>query len=121
MNVRIWKHFVDVFNTMPIAALVGGRIFCVHGGLSPYMQSLDQITSIQRPVEIPEVGLLNDLLWSDPSDASPDWSENDRGVSVCFGTRSVDTFLSRFDLDLICRAHMVPKKKKKKKKKVLRI
>jgi serine/threonine-protein phosphatase PP1 catalytic subunit len=107
MNVKIWKHSVNVFNTMPIAALVGSRIFCVHGGLSPHMQSLDQIASIKRPVDIPEVGLLNDLLWSDPSDASPDWSENDRGVSVCFGTRNVDAFLSRFDLDLVCRAHMV--------------
>ncbi|KAI7889152.1 Metallo-dependent phosphatase-like protein [Mucor mucedo] len=106
-TVRIWKHFVDVFNAMPIAALVGGRIFCVHGGLSPLMQSMDQITSIQRPLEIPEYGLLNDLLWSDPSDASPDWSENDRGVSVCFGTKNVDAFLNRFDLDLVCRAHMV--------------
>ncbi|KAF1806576.1 Metallo-dependent phosphatase-like protein [Mucor lusitanicus] len=107
MNVKIWRHFVDVFNTMPIAALIGSRIFCVHGGLSPSMQAMEQITSIQRPVEIPEYGLLNDLLWSDPSDASPDWSENDRGVSVCFGTKNVDGFLARYDLDLVCRAHMV--------------
>ncbi len=92
---------------MPIAALVGNRIFCVHGGLSPSLQHFDQIKNIMRPVDIPEYGLLNDLLWSDPSDASPDWSENDRGVSVCFGTRNVDQFLHTFDLDLICRAHMV--------------
>ncbi|RCH98650.1 protein phosphatase Z, partial [Rhizopus stolonifer] len=106
MNVKIWKHFVNVFNAMPIAAVVGGRIFCVHGGLSPQMKSMNQISTIQRPLEIPEYGLLNDLLWSDPSDASPNWSENDRGVSVCFGAKNVDAFLSRYDLDLICRAHM---------------
>lgn len=92
---------------MPIAALVGGRIFCVHGGLSPSMQSMDQIRSLIRPIDIPEYGILNDLLWSDPSDASPDWSENDRGVSVCFGTKNVDDFLNKYDLDLVCRAHMV--------------
>ncbi|CEG82894.1 Putative Serine/threonine-protein phosphatase [Rhizopus microsporus] len=71
------------------------------------MQSMDQIASLPRPTEVPEYGLLNDLLWSDPSDASPDWSENDRGVSVCFGKKNVNDFLKRFDLDLICRAHMV--------------
>ncbi|KAI9476201.1 MAG: Metallo-dependent phosphatase-like protein [Benjaminiella poitrasii] len=106
-STKIWRHFIDVFNTMPIAAVVGKRIFCVHGGLSPAMRSMDQIKAIQRPIEIPEFGLLNDLLWSDPSDVSPDWSENDRGVSVCFGAKNVDDFLYQFDLDLICRAHMV--------------
>ncbi|KAI9354036.1 Metallo-dependent phosphatase-like protein [Pilaira anomala] len=106
-SVKIWKHFVDVFNTMPIAGLIGNRIFCVHGGLSPSMESMNQISLIQRPIEIPEYGLLNDLLWSDPSEESPDWSENDRGVSVCFGRKNVDDFLNKFDLDLVCRAHMV--------------
>jgi hypothetical protein len=32
-NVKIWKTFCDCFNTMPIAALIAGKIFCVHGGL----------------------------------------------------------------------------------------
>lgn len=32
-NVKIWKSFCDCFNTMPIAALIAGKIFCVHGGL----------------------------------------------------------------------------------------
>ncbi|KAG0741075.1 hypothetical protein G6F16_010252 [Rhizopus arrhizus] len=106
-DVRVWKIFCDVFNAMPIAAIVGGKIFCVHGGLSPWMKSMDQIRQLPRPTEVPDQGLLNDLLWSDPSDLSSDWSENDRGVSVCFGSKNIDEFLSRFNLDLICRAHMV--------------
>lgn len=105
--MRVWKIFCDVFNAMPIAAIVGGKIFCVHGGLSPWMKSMDQIRQLPRPTEVPDQGLLNDLLWSDPSDLSDDWSENDRGVSVCFGRNNVNEFLQRFDLDLICRAHMV--------------
>lgn len=92
---------------MPIAAVIGNRIFCVHGGLSPDMQSMEEITALSRPSEVPEFGLLNDLLWSDPSDLSPNWSENDRGVSVCFGRNNINNFLQKFDLDLICRAHMV--------------
>ncbi|CAO3590120.1 unnamed protein product [Absidia cylindrospora] len=106
-NVKIWKTFVDVFNTLPIAALVAGKIFCVHGGLSPSLHSLDDIRCIQRPTDVPEYGLLNDLLWSDPSDTAIEWDDNERGVSYCFGKRIVDEFLAKHDLDLVCRAHMV--------------
>lgn len=98
---------MDVFNTLPIAALVAGKIFCVHGGLSPSMQSLDDVRNIMRPTDVPEYGLLNDLLWSDPSDQAIEWEDNERGVSYCFGKRIVNDFLARHDLDLVCRAHMV--------------
>ncbi|EIE90244.1 hypothetical protein RO3G_14955 [Rhizopus delemar RA 99-880] len=89
-DVRVWKIFCDVFNAMPIAAIVGGKIFCVHGGLSPWMKSMDQIRQLPRPTEVPDQGLLNDLLWSDPSDLSSDWSENDRGVSSTYGKKMID-------------------------------
>ncbi|KAI8062219.1 Metallo-dependent phosphatase-like protein [Gongronella butleri] len=106
-NVKIWKTFVDVFNTMPIAALVAGKIFCVHGGLSPSLHSMDDVRLIKRPTDVPEYGLLNDLLWADPSDTTLDWEDNERGVSYCFGKRIVNEFLAKHDLDLVCRAHMV--------------
>lgn len=98
----------DFFNTLPLAAVIGNRIFCVHGGLSPYLTSLDDISSTKRPLQIGKTGLVADLLWSDPSDKVNDWETNeDRGVSFVFGTRQIDEFLERFDFDLIVRAHMV--------------
>lgn len=106
-NVKIWKTFIDVFNTLPITGLVAGKIFCVHGGISPSLNNLDDIRTIIRPTDVPEFGLLNDLLWSDPSDTAVDWEDNERGVSYCFGKKIVNEFLSTFDLDLVCRAHMV--------------
>ena len=106
-NVKIWKTFISVFDTLPIAALVANKIFCVHGGLSPSMTSMDDVRRIQRPREIPDFGLLNDLLWSDPSENAVEWEENERGVSYCFGKRVLSEFLQRHDLDLVCRAHMV--------------
>ena len=106
-NIKIWKTFIDVFNCLPIAAVVASKIFCVHGGLSPAMNSLDDIKRIQRPSDVPDYGLLNDLLWSDPSDTAHDWEENERGVSYCFGKAIINQFLARYDMDLICRAHMV--------------
>ncbi|KAK9900299.1 phosphoprotein phosphatase PPZ [Cystobasidium minutum MCA 4210] len=106
-NLKIWKTFVDVFNCLPIAALVAGKIFCVHGGLSPSLSSMDDIRRISRPTDVPDYGLLNDLLWSDPSDTALDWEDNERGVSYCFGKAVIQEFLTKYDFDLICRAHMV--------------
>lgn len=106
-NTKIWRTFIDAFNALPIAALVAGKIFCVHGGLSPSLNSLDDVRNIVRPTDVPEYGLLSDLLWADPSETANDWEDSERGVSYCFGKRVVNNFLAKFDLDLVCRAHMV--------------
>lgn len=53
------------------------------------------------------LGLLCDLLWSDPEKDVQGWSENDRGVSFTFGPDIVTRFLQKHDLDLVCRAHQV--------------
>jgi serine/threonine-protein phosphatase PP1 catalytic subunit len=106
-NVKIWKTFIDCFNTLPIASIVAGKIFCVHGGLSPALAHMDDIRNIARPTDVPDYGLLNDLLWSDPAEMDQDWEANERGVSYCFGKRVITRFLADHDFDLICRAHMV--------------
>ncbi|PGH28105.1 hypothetical protein AJ80_00363 [Polytolypa hystricis UAMH7299] len=106
-NIKIWKTFVDTFNCFPIAAIVAGKIFCVHGGLSPNLSHMDDIRGIARPTDVPDYGLLNDLLWSDPADMDEDWEPNERGVSYCFGKKVIMDFLQRHDFDLVCRAHMV--------------
>ncbi|RLN28116.1 putative serine/threonine protein phosphatase superfamily protein [Panicum miliaceum] len=106
-NVRLWKIFSDCFNCLPIAAVIDDKILCMHGGLSPELTSLDQIKDIERPAEIPDYGLLCDLLWSDPSPDGEGWGESDRGVSCTFGADKLVEFLEKNDLDLICRAHQV--------------
>jgi serine/threonine-protein phosphatase PP1 catalytic subunit len=106
-NIKIWKTFIDTFNCLPIAAIVAGKIFCVHGGLSPSLSHMDDIRQIVRPTDVPDYGLLNDLLWSDPADMENDWEANERGVSYCFGKKVIMEFLQRHDFDLVCRAHMV--------------
>jgi serine/threonine-protein phosphatase PP1 catalytic subunit len=106
-NVKIWKTFVDTFNCLPIAAIVAGKIFCVHGGLSPALSHMDDIRHIARPTDVPDFGLLNDLLWSDPADQEKDWESSERGVSYSFGKKVITEFLARHDFDLVCRAHMV--------------
>jgi serine/threonine-protein phosphatase PP1 catalytic subunit len=106
-NIKLWKTFTDCFNCLPVAAIVDEKIFCMHGGLSPELQNMEQIKRIMRPTDIPDTGLLCDLLWADPDKDIVGWGENDRGVSFTFGEDVVAQFLRRHDLDLICRAHQV--------------
>ncbi|KAB2630377.1 serine/threonine-protein phosphatase PP1-like [Pyrus ussuriensis x Pyrus communis] len=106
-SVRLWKIFTDCFNCLPVAAVIDDKIFCMHGGLSPELNSLEQLRAIERPVDVPDQGLLCDLLWSDPDRDIKGWGENDRGVSFTFGADRVAEFLMKHDMDLICRAHQV--------------
>lgn len=106
-SVNMWRLFCDVFKCMPVAAVIEDKIFCIHGGISPLLSSLDDIKEMQRPVEIPENGLLCDLLWSDPCtdpDADP-WTENPRGTSFSYSVKPIHEFLEKNDFDLLCRAH----------------
>uniref|UniRef100_A0A5F8A208 Serine/threonine-protein phosphatase n=1 Tax=Macaca mulatta TaxID=9544 RepID=A0A5F8A208_MACMU len=106
-NIKLWKTFTDCFNCLPIAAIVDEKIFCCHGGLSPDLQSMEQIRRIMRPTDVPDQGLLCDLLWSDPNKDVLGWGENDRGVYFIFGAEVVAKCLHKHDLDLTCRAHQV--------------
>jgi len=106
-SIRLWKVFSDVFNCLPVSAIVDEKILCMHGGLSPEMERLQQIADLHRPCDVPDVGLMCDLLWSDPDTGVNGWSENDRGVSFVFGADVVAAFLEQHDLDLLVRAHQV--------------
>ena len=86
--------------------LTSPHILC-SSGLSPDLQSMVQIRRVMRPTDVPDQGLLCDLLWSDPDKDVLGWGENDRGVSFTFGSEVVAKFLHKHDLDLICRAHQV--------------
>ncbi|MGH0135220.1 UNVERIFIED_CONTAM: hypothetical protein FKN15_061009 [Acipenser sinensis] len=106
-NIKLWKTFTDCFNCLPVAAIVDEKIFCCHGGLSPDLQSMEQVRRVMRPTDVPDQGLLCDLLWADPDKDVLGWGENDRGVSFTFGADVVAKFLHKHDMDLICRAHQV--------------
>lgn len=106
-NIKLWKTFTDCFNCLPVAALVEDTIFCMHGGLSPDLTDLKQISELERPLDVPDHGLICDLLWSDPDEDITGWGENDRGVSFTFGGDIVKEFLKKHNFSLIVRAHQV--------------
>jgi serine/threonine-protein phosphatase PP1 catalytic subunit len=106
-NEELWDRFIEVFERLPLAAVISDRIFCVHGGLSQHLQELKQIEELSRPIVVPEKGLISDLLWADPEMSRRGYSASDRGTSFTFGADVADAFLEKNDLDLICRAHQV--------------
>eukprot|EP00267_Zea_mays_P049117 XP_020401752.1 uncharacterized protein LOC109943262 [Zea mays] len=101
------KELSDHKRKFQVSALIDEKILCMHGGLSPELNKLEQILNLNRPTDVPDTGLLCDLLWSDPSNEATGWAINDRGVSFTFGPDKVSEFLEKHDLDLICRAHQV--------------
>lgn len=55
-NIKLWKTFTDCFNCLPIAAIIDEKIFTMHGGLSPDLQSMEQIRRVMRPTDVPDTG-----------------------------------------------------------------
>ncbi|MCJ1447647.1 MAG: hypothetical protein MMC23_008158 [Stictis urceolatum] len=84
----------------------GGAVFCVHGGLSPLVESIDKIRLIDRKQEVPHEGAMCDLLWSDP-DEIEGWGLSPRGAGFLFGADVVKRFNHLNDLSLVARAHQL--------------
>ncbi len=55
-SVKVWKLFQECFSCLPIVATVDDKIICMHGGLSPELNSLGQLKKVCRPTEIPDQG-----------------------------------------------------------------
>jgi serine/threonine-protein phosphatase PP1 catalytic subunit len=107
-SVQLFKTVSLTFQFLPVAAIIGDRIFCVHGGLSPLLKDLEDINKIKRPIASTDCRLICDLLWSDPNHKGVGWDNNfERGVSFLYGSKVIDEFLKKHKFDLICRSHQV--------------
>ncbi|CAD8079610.1 unnamed protein product [Paramecium sonneborni] len=105
-NANPWRYFTDVFDYLPLGALVDGKVLCVHGGLSPELRTIDQIRTIDRKTEIPHEGPFCDLMWSDPEEVDT-WALNTRGAGWIFGKKVTHDFNHINGLELIARAHQL--------------
>ncbi|KAH0794099.1 Ser/Thr protein phosphatase [Histomonas meleagridis] len=106
-NRGIFNDFCNLFEMIPIAALISNKILCVHGGLTPSLTSLNQIREIVRPADASYKGFLADLLWSDPSNEIQEWGPNPRGDTVMWGRKSLHKFLEANGLTTLIRAHQM--------------
>jgi len=105
-NANVWKLFTDLFDYLPLTALIEKQIFCLHGGLSPSIDSLKNILDQDRVQEVPHEGPMCDLLWSDPDDRCG-WGISPRGAGYTFGQDISEQFNHNNGLTLIARAHQL--------------
>jgi len=105
-NPNVWKYFTELFDYLPLTALIEDKIFCLHGGLSPTIQNLDEIRQLDRVKEVPHEGVMCDLMWSDPDDRKG-WGISPRGAGYTFGADISDKFCSCNNLTMISRAHQL--------------
>eukprot|EP00854_Cymbomonas_tetramitiformis_P016107 gene16107-19103_t len=117
-SANVWRYCTDIFDYLrlltlaapapaySLSALIDNRIFCVHGGLSPSINTLDQIRTIDRKQEVPHDGAMCDLLWSDPDDIDG-WGLSPRGAGYLFGGDVCTQFNQNNKVELIARAHQL--------------
>jgi diadenosine tetraphosphatase ApaH/serine/threonine PP2A family protein phosphatase len=101
-----YRLFTDLFDYLPLTALINGEIFCLHGGLSPSIDTLDNIRALDRIQEVPHEGPMCDLLWSDPDDRCG-WGISPRGAGYTFGQDISETFNHNNGVTLVARAHQL--------------
>eukprot|EP01054_Gregarina_sp_Poly1_P001164 Gregarina_sp_Poly_1__1163@NODE_1284_length_4497_cov_74_202257_g6_i1_p2_GENE_NODE_1284_length_4497_cov_74_202257_g6_i1NODE_1284_length_4497_cov_74_202257_g6_i1_p2_ORF_typecomplete_len312_score38_39Metallophos/PF00149_28/3_2e45Metallophos_2/PF12850_7/4_8e05_NODE_1284_length_4497_cov_74_202257_g6_i135254460 len=106
-NASVWRMCTDLFDYLTLAAVVDGRVFCVHGGLSPDVRLIDQLRTIHRAREIPHTGAFGDVVWSDPDENISSWAVNPRGAGWLFGPQVTNEFCQLNDMELIARAHQL--------------
>ena len=103
----IWSLCNEIFDLLPMAAIIDNRVFSVHGGLSPKVRLIETIDLMDRQDELPSSGALCDLCWSDPDNDTTKWKDNERGAGWIFGAPQVNEFCHNNRLDLITRSHQL--------------
>ena len=107
----VWERVNRVFDWLPLAALVEGRVLCVHGGIGGTLSCVDDIDRVVRPLDgtLPIPDVANDLLWSDPAaDASVQGvaPSSMRGVGATeFGAARLREFCATAGVQMVVRGH----------------
>ena len=104
---KIWKDFTSVFHVIPLAALVDNQIFCVHGGLSPNLDKIDNVKELDRFRDFPQEGPMCDLVWSDPDEHKVGFNPSPRAAGYLFGPDITERFLHTNKLRMITRGHQL--------------
>ncbi|KAH9601331.1 Calcineurin-like phosphoesterase domain [Trypanosoma melophagium] len=109
----VYNAFQPAFDSLPLVAVVSPIFFCVHGGISPQIKSIDNINEIDRLQEPPKSGPMCDLLWSAPMEDEAEKNSPDalflhnevRGCSFLYSSNAVGKFLTVNKLLSVIRAH----------------
>jgi len=110
----VYDACMKAFDCLPLSALIDKKYLCVHGGISPHIETVDDIDKLNRFMEPPTSGPMCDLLWSDP-EPNFDLERNGskfipntvRGCSYSYSFKACCEFIQRNGLLSIIRAHEV--------------
>mmetsp|Transcript_20772 Transcript_20772/g.33341 ORF Transcript_20772/g.33341 Transcript_20772/m.33341 type:complete len:240 (+) Transcript_20772:262-981(+) len=109
-SVKLWKAFCNTFNCLPCTAVIDDKIICMHGGLSPELSQMEQIANIARPCDVPDTGLLCDILWADPdpSITVSSFVERPRRNWLTFSHASLSSSIrDGMKTIVVCHSHLV--------------
>jgi serine/threonine-protein phosphatase 2B catalytic subunit len=108
---EVYNLFVDTFDCLPLACLINEKFITLHGGISPELKKVEDLNTINRFKEPPKMGLMCDILWSDPSDKDEEAKNilfvpnTQRNCSYIFGAKAAKPFLDKNKFLTIVRAH----------------
>ena len=103
----VWRICTELFDYLVLGAFIPeASVFCLHGGLSPNFDTLDEIRRIDRKREVPHEGPMADIMWSDPDDIDG-WGISPRGAGYLFGGDVVEKFNHTNNIRVIARAHQL--------------
>jgi len=100
----LWQSFNSCFNALPLAAVIADSVLCIHSGLSPSVDTLDQLRSLSRDCEVPDEGPICDFLWTDPYDRLG-WGIQWQSNNYSFGEDITKEFLQSNGLKMLVRSH----------------
>ena len=104
---RMYECFTEFFKSLPLGHILNKQVSVVHGGLfSKDGVTIEEVKKIDRFREIPESGLMSELLWSDPCKENGR-QPSKRGVGMSFGPDVAKKFLEENKLNLLIRSHEV--------------
>ena len=127
VGYRVWEACNQIFDRLPLAAVIDQDVFCVHGGIP---RPISNQTRIQDILSVPRVAGINppyeheddryqqvasDCIWSDPASEEQEMTSVDPetgfgeslrgGGAICFGNKAVTQFLKQQGFSYIMRAH----------------
>ncbi|PKC66503.1 Metallo-dependent phosphatase [Rhizophagus irregularis] len=100
-STNVWHYFTDMFDYLTLSVVIDDRIFCVHGGLSPSIHSIDQIKILDRYREIPHEGPMADLVWSDPDPDKDEFAISPR-LLINYCKSKSSSFYLNFSYSNVC-------------------
>jgi protein phosphatase len=102
-----YSTVIQSFDDLPMAVVLNGEAFCVHGGLSPEFESVDKIRNLPKPNQwrTDAEDSINDFFWGDPTEEIDDFTPSKRGCGYYYGSSVTEQFLRHSGLQVVIRAH----------------